>query len=1141
LAGELDVDLLLRAVRDGREVVRANAAGVLGFVGNAPKRAAMSLAILLRDSEAIVRSAAAEALERLGPELAAPVAFWLTVALADPDANVRERMVNLLAATHAVMPEALIEGLRVDADAAWTTILPVFDRLGNAGVPTLAKALANPSGLIRINAAQGLELLAKRGADAVVDALEAKFNDPINQVRSAAARAIDAIKGGKPRPPRVLEPDPIDIAGFYERRLDASSLEGDHPTATPERLARVLRDGRAWVRANAATLLGFSPSAEVVPSLGSLVALARDEAIEVRAAAIDAVGRIAADFDAPRGGFDRLTLAGVLVEALDDRALRVRKTASAALSALGSAAFPALSLGLDTVTERNLAELTALLVALGDDAMNALPDALSPLAPELHLGALLVLRAFPRDGLAPHRAPVEALSDAQDQHVRAAAVTLLDKIDGKDLVPSTLEPTPLPLPEFADALLSRDVIAERADELRFDLLTHAISDGRDVVRANAATGLEVLGTGREVAWPYLVRALRDPSVEVRVRAAQALAVFPPRRDVAFDLVQALDDASPRVVQAAEAGLRAYGEFAIDAFMYALDDAPELVGKTILPMFGALAEKAVDAFILAQRYDSTQVRKNALIGLRLLDKSLAKGARPTVALARRDEDREVRMEALATLDWLDGVEHSMLREPRPLPSEGFATGPIDESELAALTESFDAKILVELLWDGRRAVRENAATAMGLLGRFDPLLAILLKDPVDAVKEAAAKTLLSLGKKSLPAASSLVEALSEDNDLVRTAARDSLIGLGKAALPALIAGLWVPGDLARRTVVPILEKLGKVATPAIIQALEHPSQLVVLNALQTLGRLYAQDPEGTTRAMDKVKALVRHPLPAIIGAAQKCLFRLEGRTPAEFQKDPVPMPIPGFDKGPLALDVLRQGAPNLDTAWMISALADGRPVVRENAARAAGFMQRALKDLLTPLTIALKDGIPEVQVAAAEAFANLRTADDVAVPALTFALRGATERVKRACLVALDAYGPERVAAAITQHLVGREDWMLQTIGKVAARMSEVLVPALARFAQKPDESLIARENAVRVIGDLGQKARGAEAALVSLLPEMEGMLACKAAFALGAVARPSKELIAAMQKRLEVDPRPSLHKEVRSAVKIIKRRLPPGA
>lgn len=1132
-----EVDVLIKACQDGREVVRANAARALGRAAEPPRRAAMALAILLRDGDAEVRKAAAEALEHLGGAFAAPVAFWLSVALADPDPGTRERIVNLLASVHAHSPEALIEGLRVDPDLAWDTVLLVVDRLAASCVPTLEAALGNPSALIRINAAQGLEHIAKRGGDAALDALELRLGDPVKQVRVAAARAIDAIKGGRPKPPKVLEPDPIDVPDFFARLVDEDVLAAHTHAVGVERLARAMRDGRPWVRANAALLLSFFPASdELTAALPGIAVLARDEANEVRRRAATALGRLVLDGRAPLAVY-----APVLVRALADRAAIVRAASSQALAALGEQAFPALSLGLVDADARTLGELVPLFLALGDNVLAALPDALSPLTPELHFGALSVLKAFPREALAAHRPVVEPLAADADPRVRAAAVALLDKIDGKDVAPAAAEPTPLPLPHFADGLLEHDSLEAAANELRFDLLAHAMRDGRDVVRANAATGLEVLGSARELAWPHLMRALKDPAAEVRARAAKALAVLPPRRDIAFELVRVLDDASPRVAVAAEAALRSYGEFAVDAFMYALDDQPDIVGQTILPMLASLGPKAVDKLVLGQRYDSPLVRRNCLIGLRLLDRELARAVRPTVAQARKDEAREVRLEALATLDWIDGVEHSLLREPRPLPTPAFAEGPVSREALAAALEGYDQALLPELLFDGRRAVRENAATAFGVLSRFHPWLGIVLKDSVAAVQLAAATTLLELGDAALPSASALIAALLEDDDEVRQTAHKVLLGLGKQALPALIEGLWAPADVARKTVVPLIEALGADATPAIIDALDHPSQLVVLNALYVLGRLYGPDPTGAVKGMAKVQALVRNPLPAIIGAAQKCLFRLEGRTPAEFQKDPVPMPIVGFDKGPLAVDVLRAEAPALDVGWVISAFSDGRPLVRENAARAAGFMPKALPELLGPLTIALKDAVPEVQVAAADAFATLRAEDAVAIPALTFALRNATGRVKRACLVALDAYGPARVAAELVKHLVGREDWMLVTIGKVAARMSEVLVPALAAFAKRPDASLIARENAVRVLADLGMKARAAEPTLLSLLPDMEGMLACKAAFALGCVARPSKELIEGMQARLTVDPRPSLHHEIRQAVKILKRRMPAGA
>lgn len=1135
-AAQAGLEPLVHALRDGRKIVRHNAALAIGCLGGAGTdgvdAAARPLSILLRDSDLDVRRAAALALKGLG-KAALSVAPFIVGALADHDDEVREAVIAALAGLYPEAEDVLIDGLRVDGETAMEGIGLVWFALGGDAVPALIKAMNHTSALIRLNAVRTLELMAKEGASAALESLEDRLEDPVKQIQVAAEAAIDAIQGGSRRPPEFLEPDPIEIPGFMDGLVEDDDLLAHRDLAGPERLTRHLRDGRAHIRANAALLVGHhADSAEVAQALAGLAVLARDEAIEVRTRAVIAIGRLIAQGAAPVE-----TYGAVLVRALSDREV-VREAAYAALSDLGDKAFPALALGLATDDERTLNGLATLLKSLGDRALNALPDALSDLTPELHFGALTVLLAFPREGLEPYRPLVAGLMKSLDPAVHRAAGRLLDKIDGKDLLPAAAEPVPLPLTDFADGLMSREALEQAGGELRFDLLAHAITDGREIVRANAATGLGVLASADELAWPHLVRALKDPAAEVRMRAAESLAILQPRRDVAFDLVKRLDDRSPRVVAAAEAALAAYGEFALDAYMYALDDRPALVGRAILPMLASLGEQAIDKLVLAQRYDSPFVRLNAIIALRLLDRELAQRARLAVAQARKDEDREVRLEALRTLDWIDGVEQVFLREPRGLPSETFADESLGPDVLEAATKGYDAAELASLLFDGRRVVRENAARAHGVLHRFHPWLGLLLKDSVAEVQIAAAEALLQLGDEALPAARELISALLEDVPEVREIAKAALFSFGAKVLPLLIEGLWVPASTARKTVVPFIEALGAEATPTIIEALDHPSQLVVLNALQVLGRLYGTDPEGAVTAMDKVTALVRNPLPAIVGAAQKCLFRLEGRTPADFQKDPVPMPITGFDKGPLGVDTLKTEAPNLDVAWMISAFSDGRPIVRENAARATGFMPNALDDLLDPLARALKDAVPEVQVAAADAFANLLAKDEVAIPALTFALREATSRVKAACMTALEAYGPERVAAQLVKHLVGQEDWMLSTILKVTARMSEVMVPALAEFAKLEEESLTARENAVRVIGELGQKAHAAQPHLVELLPVMDGMLACKAAFALGMVSRPSKELIEAMEARLEIDPRPSFHLQVRQSLKILKRRMP---
>ncbi|MFO0746371.1 MAG: HEAT repeat domain-containing protein [Myxococcota bacterium] len=699
-ARDVMLEVLLKALQDGRDQVKKNAARTLGFVSSPPKRVGAALAILLRDSDAGVREAAVEGLETLGPKNAAPAAFWLAVALNDPEPALRGRVVNLMASLHEEDPSALIECLRVDPEVAPSTIIPVFDVIGGRGVPTLVKALKAPSGLIRINAAMTLEALARRAPTRPGTILEAALADPIKRVRTQAALAMDAIKGGKPRPPKVLEPDPVGIPDFEDHTLDAKAIAPHLDKTNLERLKRALADGRPWMRANAATALGLM-GPDAADALARLAVAGKDESIDVRRASMTALGAL---------GLPEKT-APILVTALADRAASVRKAAREALSGLGEKAFPALALGLATSSVVALEEsLVPLLYAFGDNALQALVHGLDRHTPELHAGALRVLIEFKKDELAPHRDAIDAVAQTGDPQAKARAVAVLDKIDGKADAPSALEPTPLPLPDFDRTPYSRAQLQDRVDDLRLDLLVHALYDGRDLVRQNAAIGLGLLESAQQTTVKHLLMALKDPSEEVRVAAAEAFGHLKPRRDVAIELVVALDDASPRVVRLAEQALAAYGEFAIDAFMYGLDDEPELVGRAILPMLANLGAKAMDALVLALRYESPLVRRNALIALRLIDKDIARAARPTISLMKRDENRNVRLEVRKTLDYLDDVPlPTDFAEPLVLPTPDFAEATLTVEQLGQAFAGYDARWFERAMSEGAgRCARTRCA-------------------------------------------------------------------------------------------------------------------------------------------------------------------------------------------------------------------------------------------------------------------------------------------------------------------------------------------------------------------------------------------------------------------------------------------------
>src|SRR5690606_26364183 len=194
-------------LRDGRKVVRLNAANALGALGAAGaeglEQAARPLAMLLRDADRDVRLAAIGALAALGKH-ALPAAPFMSGALAERDAEVREAAVRALAGLHPEAEEALIEALRVDSDVAAEGISLVWYRLGGPGVPGLEKALAHGSALVRLNAARTLELMARQGAATALGALSERLADPVRQVAAAAQSAIEMIQGTRPRPVVVL-------------------------------------------------------------------------------------------------------------------------------------------------------------------------------------------------------------------------------------------------------------------------------------------------------------------------------------------------------------------------------------------------------------------------------------------------------------------------------------------------------------------------------------------------------------------------------------------------------------------------------------------------------------------------------------------------------------------------------------------------------------------------------------------------------------------------------------------------------------------------------------------------------------------------------------------------------------------------
>src|SRR5258705_1329420 len=159
----LDHESLVGQLRDGRAIVRANAALGLAASGQLP----LELVTLLRDSEATAATAAAEAISRLGPA-ARPLVPQIAQALDGTQADVSAVVVAALGELVGQADDELAAALDVPQELAMKSVVEACAALGKRGVAFLIKAAGHERGRIRMNAVAGLGRLGKADADAAM-------------------------------------------------------------------------------------------------------------------------------------------------------------------------------------------------------------------------------------------------------------------------------------------------------------------------------------------------------------------------------------------------------------------------------------------------------------------------------------------------------------------------------------------------------------------------------------------------------------------------------------------------------------------------------------------------------------------------------------------------------------------------------------------------------------------------------------------------------------------------------------------------------------------------------------------------------------------------------------------------------------
>ncbi|MFT3696390.1 MAG: HEAT repeat domain-containing protein [Kofleriaceae bacterium] len=271
---------LAAQLADARPHVRVNAANALAQLGPDATAAMQVLAASLRDDASEVRVAAARALDKIGDTAIALTAPDLVTAFLDAEPALAAQLTKLFAAKRrGAIDDALVRALDTTDPQHAARMIETIAALPQA-VELFSAAFARPADAGRKNAARGFERLGDKlgaGRKPLEDAV-AHGSGTLRDLARATLRTID----GPPAEPKVPA-----VPGFETALLDGKTKPAG---LAPGDLVPFLQDGRAIVRANAATLLG---ALAAKPHVYSLKILLRDDDTRVRIAtarAIDALG-----------------------------------------------------------------------------------------------------------------------------------------------------------------------------------------------------------------------------------------------------------------------------------------------------------------------------------------------------------------------------------------------------------------------------------------------------------------------------------------------------------------------------------------------------------------------------------------------------------------------------------------------------------------------------------------------------------------------------------------------------------------------------------------------------------------------------------------------------------------------------------
>jgi HEAT repeat protein len=372
LLEQVGVSDLVEYLHDGRDVVRANAAAALGALGPAAAGAATSLGVRLRDDAPRVRLSAAQALDKLGDAAVVETAGDLVRALGDTDAKIAEAVAGVIRARKGRMIGALVRGLETDDPTHGRRIAELINVFDDA-TEILCDAFESPAVNVQVNAAIGLGMLGAKRVGKGRKALEGARTGGWERTREAVRKALEMLDG-----PRRTGPTEIAVDGFETRLLTVEAFANAGGKLPVDDLVAYLTDGRAHVRANAATAIGTLGPAAAGAAL-PLGVLMRDDDTRVRIQAAGALDKLGDDVVRETAAY--------LVGALRGDP-EVTKAVAPVLLARKARVLGALLKGLETDDETHARRIIEVIQAL-PDAPEILCDAIESPAENVQVNAAI--------------------------------------------------------------------------------------------------------------------------------------------------------------------------------------------------------------------------------------------------------------------------------------------------------------------------------------------------------------------------------------------------------------------------------------------------------------------------------------------------------------------------------------------------------------------------------------------------------------------------------------------------------------------------------------------------------------------------------------------------------------------------------